>query len=129
MHLSREEFEKLVRADLKHLPEKFRKKMSNLEIVIEEFPDDKLNTGLLGLYRGVPLKHRDTSYSGALPDKISIYQRNIELISRNEEDLAKNVRDVIIHEIGHHFGLSEQEMKRNSPVEQSGLSERPYADI
>jgi predicted Zn-dependent protease with MMP-like domain len=98
-------FDELVRAAIDELPDDIRADMSNVEIVVEDEPPDPR---LLGLYEGVPLTRRGTGYSGALPDKITIYRGPIERLSGGDpERLARQVRRTVLHEIAHHFGISD----------------------
>ena len=109
-NLTREEFEKEALAALETLPEVFKEKMKNVDIVIEEnIPKNRQS--VLGLYEGIPLNNRGIFYGNVLPDKITLFKKNIERISSSMESLRKNVRDVIVHEIAHHFGLSEKEIR------------------
>ena len=114
----REEFEKLVVEALNSIPEKFLKRLDNVEIVIEEEPNlhqiEKLkaqkNLMIFGLYEGVPkTKRRD--YSGVLPDKITIFKRPIERKACSKEEIKEIVRETIWHEIAHHFGLDEEKVR------------------
>jgi len=101
------------------LPEKFQKKMENVNIAVEDEPSSQLlnqqgigqNNTLLGLYHGIPLKNRGVSYTNVLPDKIIIYQKPIERLCRNENEIKEKVRAVFRHELGHHFGMSEQDLR------------------
>jgi predicted Zn-dependent protease with MMP-like domain len=98
-------FEELVRTAIDELPDDIRAEMSNVEIVVEDEPPDPR---LLGLYQGVPLTRRGTGYSGALPDKITIYRGPLERLSgADPERLAREVRRTVRHEIAHHFGISD----------------------
>ncbi|MDP3640098.1 MAG: metallopeptidase family protein [Nanoarchaeota archaeon] len=112
-------FERLVVNAVAMLPVRVREAMKNVAIVIEQKPRRKKSseTGikrhevLLGLYEGIPLTGRDSGYFGVLPDKITIFQKPIEVLSEgDEESLAALVREVVWHEIGHHFGLSDSEL-------------------
>jgi predicted Zn-dependent protease with MMP-like domain len=112
-----EEFEKLVGEALTDLPEKFVRQLDNVAVTVEEWPteDDfrsvNLSAGnlLFGLYRGVPKTKRDQNYS-ALPDKIVIFFGPIMAVSVNEEEIKKQIRKTVLHEIAHHFGMSEEEI-------------------
>lgn len=98
-----------VQAAIDTLPADLRKAMSNVEIVVEAEPPD--GEPLLGLYQGVPLTHRTSNYSGALPDKISIYRGPLErLYGGNPEHLRAQVRRVVLHEVAHHFGISDERL-------------------
>lgn len=100
---------------MKSLPEQFAERLDNVEIMIEDEPDaetrERFPRGLLGLYRGVPQTQRSTFHSGLMPDVISIYKRSIEQLCRTETEIRREVRKTLLHEIGHHFGLSEEELK------------------
>ncbi len=119
MNMEMREFEELVADALDGLPEEFLQKLDNIDIVVEDEPsEDELrrlgikppNT-LLGLYHGVPRNKRGRGYANVLPDKITIYMKPIESLCRNEEELKEKVREVVMHEIGHYFGLSEREIR------------------
>ena len=88
------------------LPADLRAAMSNVEIVIEDEPPDR--RPLLGYYHGVPLPRRTSTYSGVLPDKISLYRGPITRLAGGDADrLRREVRHVVLHEIAHHFGISD----------------------
>ena len=101
-----EEFEQIIRKTIESLPKEFLSQLDNVEIVIADQPP---NPSLLGLYRGIPKTSRGFGYF-ALPDKITIYKQPLLQISRTEEEAKKNIRNTVLHEIGHHFGLSDQEL-------------------
>lgn len=116
--MDEEKFRKLVSEALDSLPKEFAQKLDNVEVVVEDFPTmyqigkSKIppNSLLLGLYEGVPQTKRGIYYS-AIPDKITIFKNAIERICSSEEDIKKQVRKTVMHEIGHHFGLSDEDMK------------------
>jgi len=120
MKVTDEEFEELVTEAVNSLPEKFKEKMENIAVVIENLPSQELLTemrikspyGLLGLYRGVPYPRRGIWYRNVLPDKIIIFKKPIEVRCRNKEDIKESVRRVVIHEIGHYFGLGEADLRK-----------------
>jgi predicted Zn-dependent protease with MMP-like domain len=120
MKVSEEEFEGLVAEAINSLPEKFKEKMENIAIAIEDLPSQELLIemkikspyGLLGLYRGIPYPRRGIWYRNVLPDKIIIFKKPIEVRCRNREDIKESVRRVVIHEIGHYFGLGEADLRR-----------------
>jgi predicted Zn-dependent protease with MMP-like domain len=103
-------FEEAIDDALSSLPVDLRAAMSNVEIVVEDEPPD--GQRLLGLYRGVPLPRRSNStYSGALPDKISIFRGPItRLCSGDADRLRREVKHVVLHEIAHHFGISDERL-------------------
>ncbi len=94
---------------LDSLPSDLRARMSNVEVVVEDEPP--AGQRLLGLYQGVPLTQRGSNYGGVLPDKITIYRRPlIRLFGRNPDRLRREVRRVVLHEIAHHFGISDERL-------------------
>ena len=103
-----DEFEQTVRLAIQSLPQEFLSQLDNVEIVIENNPPD--NAPLLGLYRGVPKTGRYGYF--ALPDKITIYKTPLLQISHTKEDAQNNIKDTVLHEIGHHFGLSDEELDK-----------------
>ncbi len=104
-----EDFDKLVERALRSIPARFRRRLENVAIVVEQ---DSANGSLLGLYEGRPLPQRSVSEGFALPDKITIYQRPHERLARDEEHLEQLVRDTVWHEIAHYFGMDEAEVRR-----------------
>jgi predicted Zn-dependent protease with MMP-like domain len=92
------------------LPRDLREFMSNVELVVEDEPPRGLP--LLGLYQGVPLTRRGSAYSGVLPDKITIYRRPLErLYGHDPNRLRQEIRRVVLHEIAHHFGISDDRLR------------------
>jgi len=120
MKITEEEFEELVTKAISTLPEKFRERMENIAVVIEDFPSQELLIemkikspyGLLGLYRGIPYTRRGIWYRNVMPDKIIIFKKPIEIRCRNKEEIKESVRKVVIHEIGHYFGLGEADLRK-----------------
>jgi len=103
------EFEDEVEAALETLPDDLREAMSNVAIVVEDEPP--AGQPLLGLYEGIPLTARTSWYSGAAPDKISIYRGPLErLYGHDPELLERMIRRVVLHEIAHHFGISDERL-------------------
>lgn len=90
------------------LPEELSSRMDNVAITIE---DGHPGGPLLGLYRGIDQTRRDSSYAGILPDVVTIYRRPLEARARSEEDLARQVRVTVWHEIAHHFGISDERLR------------------
>jgi predicted Zn-dependent protease with MMP-like domain len=104
-----ERFEEYARDALDSLPPELRAEMSNVEIVVEAEPPR--GQPLLGLYQGIPLTRRGSYYSGALPDKITIYRGPLErLYGQDQETLRRQVSRVVLHEIAHHFGISDERL-------------------
>ena len=104
-----EPFEEYVQEALGSLPPELRAQMSNVEIVVEEEPPP--GSRLLGLYQGVPLTRRNSGYGAVLPDKITIYRGPLgRIYGRDREDLRRQVRRVVLHEIAHHFGISDERL-------------------
>jgi len=100
------DFEQAVQDALDSLPPELRDRLSNVEVVVEDEPPD--GRPLLGLYQGVPLTKRGVNYSGALPDKISIYRGPLERVYGNDPELLnRQVARVVLHEVANHFGISD----------------------
>jgi len=118
VRLSRRQFEALVERALRRLPARFRRKLENIAVVVEEWADEETLAEmgieppdtLYGLYRGTDLPRRDSTYSGVLPDVITIYQGPIEEDCDSIEEMEALVRDTVIHEIGHYFGLDDERL-------------------
>ncbi len=110
--MDKEDFIFAVKKAVSALPKTLRKKLENVEIVIEDEPIREKN--LLGLYQGVPLKHRSIWYGNVLPDKITIFKQNIERIAGNDNEIQRIVEDVVFHEIGHYFGFDEEDLRNLS---------------
>src|SRR5436190_7015702 len=107
---SQSEFEHWAGEAIASLPPEIARAMSNVGIVIEEEPPPGMP--LLGLYQGVPLTSRTSGYSGALPDKITIYRGPLErYYGRDREELRTQVKRVVLHEIAHHFGISDERLR------------------
>ena len=117
--MTRKEFEALVEAALRKLPRPFKEKLHNIVLVVEDWADDETleemgiepPETLYGLYRGIDLTRRDSGYGNVLPDTIHIYQGPIEEDCADADEMADLVRDVVIHEIGHYFGLDDDTME------------------
>jgi len=102
-------FEEAIDDALSSLPADLRAAMSNVEIIVEDEPP--AGRPLLGLYHGVPLPRRSSTYSGVLPDKISIFRGPITRLAAGDTDrLRREVRHVVLHEIAHHFGISDERL-------------------
>jgi predicted Zn-dependent protease with MMP-like domain len=117
--MTRERFEEVAQAAFDSLPKEFREKVENVHIVVEDFPaDGEHGSGgrdsLLGLYQGVPLSHRGSWYGAApvVPDKITLYQKNIESVCGTESEIEHRIREVLFHELGHYFGMNERQVRQ-----------------
>ena len=102
--VTREHFEELVVDALNSLPPELGDAMENVAVVVE---DRAARGTLFGLYEGVPLTRRGVSYSGVLPDRITIFMRSICASCRTEEEVTATVRKTVIHEVAHHFGIGD----------------------
>lgn len=121
LRVSRDQFEQLVVRALDGLPEDFARLLDNIAVVVEDEPSDELlaemgfdvddpdRDELLGLYQGVPLNDRDMSYS-QLPDRVTIYRGPILRSCSSRREVMREVRDTVVHELGHHFGLEDADM-------------------
>ncbi len=113
-----EHFEELVRRGLDLIPDEIAQRISNIDIVVQDEPTQQqlASVGvprghtLLGLYTGIPLTRRTSGYNMAMPDRIIIFQRPLEARSRNDDALVDHVRDTVIHEVAHHFGISDERL-------------------
>jgi predicted Zn-dependent protease with MMP-like domain len=106
---SRERLEEYAQRALDSLPSDLRARMSNVEIVVEDEPPP--GQRLLGLYQGVPLTRRGSHYGGVLPDKITIFRGPlVRLYAYDPERLRQEVRRVVLHEVAHHFGISDERL-------------------
>jgi predicted Zn-dependent protease with MMP-like domain len=117
--LSRSEFESLVEEAVSQLPEEFARLLDNVVLVIEEEPtaedleilgDDAHDDELLGLYRGIARTERSFDMLPHLPDQIAIFRGPILRIARTRREAVAEIRDTVIHELGHYFGLGDDEM-------------------
>jgi predicted Zn-dependent protease with MMP-like domain len=121
MRVSREEFEALVEEALAQLPDEFREALENVAVMVEEEPsdedleevgidpDDGDRDELLGLYQGVPLPERDSFYS-ALPDRVLVFRGPILRSCESRRQVIREIRETVQHELGHYFGLGEDEL-------------------
>jgi predicted Zn-dependent protease with MMP-like domain len=118
--MTRRQFEALVEKSLRKLPKPFKDKVANIAVVVEDWADDEMLAEmgieppdtLYGLYQGVDITHRDSTYGNVLPDVITIYQGPIEEDAADEAEMAEIVRETVMHELGHYFGLDDDTMHR-----------------
>lgn len=116
--MTRRQFEALVDTALRKLPRVFRDKLANIAVVVEDWADEQTlqemdiepPDTLYGLYRGVDITRRDSSYGNVLPDTIHIYQGPIEQDCADRDEMEDLIRDVVAHEVGHYFGLDDETM-------------------
>jgi predicted Zn-dependent protease with MMP-like domain len=113
--VEREEFESLAEQALAALPQEFRGRIENVAVSVQDWPSHRQlreagvgpREGLLGLYEGIPHTGRGVNYNLVLPDRITLFQRPIELMCRTRSEVVKEIGRVVRHEIAHHFGLSD----------------------
>ena len=117
--MTRARFEELVAEAVTLIPRRFRREMKNLALVVETEPSAELleemeiepPDSLYGLYQGTPLPERSWAFGNALPDRITIFQRPIEEDCDDEDEMRAVIGETLIHEVGHYFGLSEEEIE------------------
>jgi len=120
--MDRQSFEKAAQECFEDLPPFFGERLENVYVVVEDSPSPDLiqrmklraSSMLLGLYEGVPINKRGTSYGAypILPDRITLFRENILRVVDGDKQIREKIREVLIHEIGHHFGMSEEEIRR-----------------
>jgi predicted Zn-dependent protease with MMP-like domain len=109
IEMSRERFEELVGEALDTIPPRLTQLMKNVVIMVEDDPPPQAGM-LLGLYEGVPLTERGDTYTGFLPDRITIFRRPLLAICDTPDDLVREVRVTVVHEIAHHFGIDDERL-------------------
>lgn len=117
--MTREAFTRLVEEALHEIPRRFRAAMNNVAVVVEDEPPSHIldemeiepPDSLFGLYQGTPLPQRGWGYGNTLPDRISIYQDPIEDACEDDEEIRDCIAETVIHEFGHYFGMSEEEIE------------------
>lgn len=118
VEMTRKEFEALVERALRRLPRRFRGRLENIAVVVEDWADEATleemgiepPDTLYGLYQGTDLTRRDSSYGGVLPDVITIFQGPIQEDCESLEEMEDLVRDTVVHEVGHYFGLDDDRL-------------------
>lgn len=116
--MARGNFLKLVERALAEIPHPYSAWLENIDVVVERRPSREQRRGLapdetlLGLYEGVPLTERGSEYGLVLPDKITIFQEPLEREFANDAELVEEVRNTVLHELAHHFGISDEELDR-----------------
>jgi predicted Zn-dependent protease with MMP-like domain len=117
--MTREKFEQLVAEAITLIPRRFRREMKNIAIIVEDEPSDELleemeiepPDSLYGLYQGTPLPERTAAWGNTLPDCVTLFQRPIEEDCDDDDDVRMVIGETLIHEVGHYFGLSEEEIE------------------
>jgi len=115
-----EKFEKLVAKAVEGLPDEFRERLDNVDVVVADEPDFKQLSKrerqrghtLLGLYEGVPLTERTHGYGYVAPDVITVFQRPLEAMCKTDSQLIAEIQKVVLHEIAHHFGISDARLRQ-----------------
>ena len=113
-------FDRLIFDAINELPENLKKHLSNISIVVQDKPDSRIieklrlksNTHLLGLFEGIPLNKKSVWHSSSMPERITIYQKNIEAYCHSEEEVKRRVKNVVLHEVAHFFGFTEKEIRK-----------------
>lgn len=103
------DFEQLVAEAVNELPSWVLERLDNVEVLVEDDPPPD-RRGLLGLYEGIPLTQRGFGYFGVLPDRITLFRSSIEAAAGDEQDLKELIRDTVIHEVAHFFGISDERL-------------------
>ncbi|MEO5896915.1 MAG: metallopeptidase family protein [Vicinamibacterales bacterium] len=117
--MTRETFNALVEEALRDIPRRFREEIKNVAIVVEDAPSPELLAdmqieppdSLYGLYQGTPLPERSWGYGNALPDRVTLFQRPIQEDADDHEDIIVCIAETLIHELGHYFGMSEEQIE------------------
>jgi predicted Zn-dependent protease with MMP-like domain len=113
--MDRLQFSQLVENALERLPRRFRQKLDNVVVLVEDYPERELQRQhrglLLGLFHGVPKTH-ESVFAISMPSRIVLYQKNIEAVCRNESEISLQIETTLKHEIGHFFGMTEKDLRR-----------------
>ncbi|HEY9167809.1 MAG TPA: metallopeptidase family protein [Candidatus Kryptonia bacterium] len=120
--MDKERFEMIVEKAFEDIPSNFKSRLENVHVVVEDMPDPndlqsvhiQNQENLLGLYSGIPLSKRGADYGvyPVLPDRIKIFRMNIERICSSDEEVEAKIREVLIHEIAHYFGMTDKEIRK-----------------
>ena len=113
--MERERFEELVRQALATVPDEIAQRIDNVDVEVQDWPSSRQlasarvprGSTLLGLYQGIPLTKRNSGYNLVPPDRITIFQGPIERLTQDDDALVDRVREVVVHEVAHHFGISD----------------------
>src|SRR5271167_4182212 len=116
--MEREDFTKVVGEAMDSLPEQFRRRIRNVAVLVEDLPTDQAPSKpaqpkrlLLGLFQGVPMTKKSVFHPPTGPDHIVLYQKNIEAICSNEAEVREQIRRTVLHELGHYFGMTEEQLR------------------
>lgn len=113
--MKRERFHRLVEEALHKLPERFRRHIHNVAIVVEDYPTEQLNDEkedlLMGVFEGTPATKRSVWDTAAGPNRIVLYQKNIEAVCSTDDEVREEVRLTVLHELGHYFGMTEDQLE------------------
>lgn len=120
--MDKERFEMIVEKAFEDIPSNFKSRLENVHVVVEDMPDPndlrsvhiQNQENLLGLYSGIPLSKRGADYGvyPVLPDRIKIFRMNIERICSSDEEVEAKIKEVLIHEIAHYFGMTDKEIRK-----------------
>jgi predicted Zn-dependent protease with MMP-like domain len=119
-HMERQNFEELVIKAIEELPDEFKSKLENVDVVIEDWPSAaqlkrmglRHPAQLLGLYEGIPQTKRGQGYNLVLPDKITIFQKPVEAQRHSKREIEQEIGEVVRHEIAHHFGIGDDTLRK-----------------
>ncbi|MGB9906915.1 MAG: metallopeptidase family protein [Candidatus Saccharicenans sp.] len=109
MNLPRERFQQLVEEAMGNIPKRYLRQIKNVAVLVEDYPPP--GPPLLGLYHGVPLQHRGSYYGNVPPDVIVLYKIPIESLCQTEDQVREKIEEVLLHEIGHYFGMDEKRLR------------------
>ena len=129
--MTRKRFQELVAEAMRHIPPDLCEAMENVAVIVEDRPSDEILAELeisppdtlYGLYQGIPLTEREWGHVADLPDRITIFREPILEDAEDEDDVVRAVGETIIHEFGHHFGLSEEEIEETEAIWRDGLAD------
>ena len=131
--MERQEFEALVFKAIEALPGEFKSKLENVDVMVEDWPSPQQisrlrlrnKAQLLGLYEGIPQTRRDSGYNLVLPDKITIFQKPVELECHSDKEIEAEIGRVVQHEIAHHFGIGDATLYK---IERQKPNRKDYED-
>jgi len=116
--MTREAFTKVVEEVLDSLPKEFRRRIHNVAVLVEDLPPDQEPSApgkpkllRLGLFHGIPMTQKSVFHLPSGPDYVVLYKKNIEAISSNDAELREQIRRTVVHEFGHYFGMTEEQLK------------------